>query len=43
MPKIKTLRTKKQPKGWELVQDALEEYERMMKDAENTPLDSQTK
>ena len=23
MPKIKTLRTKKHPKGWELVEDAL--------------------
>ena len=43
MPKIRTLRTKKHPKGWELVEDALEEYDRMMKDAQNTPLDAQTK
>lgn len=43
MPKIKTLRTHKAPKGFDQIQPVLEEFQKQMKDAENAPMDSQTK
>ena len=43
MPKIKTLQTKKAPKGFELIEPVLEEFSKQMKDAENAALDAQTK
>jgi len=35
MPKIKTLRTKKAPEGWELIEPHLKEITNQMRDAEN--------
>lgn len=43
MPKIKTLRTAKPPKGFEEIEPVLEEFQKQMKDAENAPMDAQTK
>ena len=43
MPKIKTLRSKKTPKGFEIIEPVLDEYSKQMKDAENAPMDAQSK
>lgn len=43
MPKIKTIRTSKAPKGFEEIEPVLEEFQKQMKDAENAPMDAQTK
>lgn len=43
MPKIRTLRTKNAPEGFAQIEPVLEEFQKQMKDAENAPLDAQTK
>ena len=43
MPRIRTLRTKKPPKGYEEIEPVLEEFQKQMKDAENAPLDAHRK
>jgi bud site selection protein 31 len=43
MPKIRTLKTKKAPKGFEDILPVLDEFEKQMKDTENAPLDAQRK
>ena len=43
MPKIRTLKTKKAPEGFEDILPVLDEFARQMKDAENCPLDAQRK
>ena len=43
MPKIRTLKTKKVPEGFEQIEPVLEEFQKQMKDAENAPMDAQTK
>ena len=40
MPKIRTIRTRKAPKGFEEIEPVLEELQKQMKDAENAPLDA---
>jgi hypothetical protein len=37
------MRTQKYPEGWEEVEPMVREYEKQMKDAENAPMDAQTK
>lgn len=43
MPKIRTLRTKKPPKGWDLIEPTLMEMLNMMRDAENEPHEGKRK
>lgn len=43
MPKIRTLKTKKAPEGFEAILPVLDEFAKQMKDAENSPLDAQRK
>ena len=37
MPKIKTLRTKKPPEGWDLIADAMADFDSRMRDVEIMP------
>jgi len=37
MPRIQTLKAKKYPEGWDLVEPALIEMQNEMKDVENAP------
>lgn len=37
MPKIKTLRTRKPPDGWEIIEGKLEEFNKSMREIEITP------
>lgn len=39
MPKVRTLGTKKAPKGFDLIEDMLNEFQQKMRDAENEPHD----
>jgi bud site selection protein 31 len=43
MPKIRTLRTKKAPAGWELIEPTLSEMMNAMRDAENEPHEGKRK
>ena len=43
MPKIRTLRTKRPPKGWELIEPTLLEMMNMMRDAESEPHEGKRK
>ena len=43
MPKIRTLKTKKAPQGFEDILPVLDEFALQMKDAENAPMDAQRK
>ena len=43
MPKIRTLRTKKAPKGWDLIEPTLMEMLNQMRDAENEPHEGKRK
>jgi len=43
MPKIRTLKTKKTPEGFENILPVLDELALQMKDAEHAPLDAQRK
>ena len=43
MPKIRTLRTKRAPKGWELIEPTLLEMMNQMRDAENEPHEGKRK
>lgn len=43
MPKIRTLKSKSTPKGFEQILPVLEELSKQMKDAENAPMDAQRK
>ena len=43
MPKIKTHKTKKAPEGYDQLEPVLDEFQKQMKDAENSPMDAQTK
>lgn len=43
MPKIRTLRTKKAPAGWELIEPTLLEMQAAMRDAENEPHEGKRK
>lgn len=37
MPKVRTLKTKKPPEGWELIEPTLEELSQKMREAERDP------
>ena len=41
MPKLRTLKTRKAPNGFEDILPVLDEFARQMKDAENAPMDAQ--
>lgn len=43
MPKIRTLKTKKAPQGFEDILPVLDEFALQMKDAEHSPMDAQRK
>jgi bud site selection protein 31 len=43
MPKIKTLRTKRPPLGWEIVEPTLQEFEQRMRDIETEHTESRRK
>ena len=43
MPKIKTLRTKKKPAGWDTIETPLMEFQKRMRDAENAPCEGKRK
>jgi len=43
MPRLRTLRTKNFPEGWEDIEPTVREFEKQMKDAENAPMDAQSK
>merc|ERR1712232_426786 len=43
MPKIRTLRTKRPPEGWELIEPTLTEMMNQMRDAENEPHEGKRK
>lgn len=43
MPKIRTLKTKKAPEGFENILPVLDEFALQMKDAEHAPMDAQRK
>lgn len=43
MPKVRTLKTKKAPEGFEDILPVLDEFAKQMKDAENSPMDAQRK
>ncbi len=43
MPRIKTLRTKKPPEGFEEIEDVLEEFSNKMKDAQEESSESRSK
>jgi len=43
MPKIKTLRTKKQPAGWDLIKDKIAKFQQKMRDVENAPYEGKRK
>ncbi|OMJ73607.1 hypothetical protein SteCoe_27650 [Stentor coeruleus] len=43
MPKIRTLRTRKPPEGWDLIEPALEEFTKQMREIEVAPSESRRK
>ena len=43
MPKIKTLRTKKKPEGWDRIEGPLIEFQTRMRDLENAPIEGKRK
>ncbi len=43
MPKIKTLQSKKPPKGWEMIEPTLLELYQRMREAENDPAEGKRK
>ena len=43
MPKIRTLKTKKTPQGFDDILPVLDEFALQMKDAEHVPIDAQRK
>ncbi|EER14834.1 g10 protein, putative [Perkinsus marinus ATCC 50983] len=43
MPKVRTLRSKKAPEGWEEIESTLMEIDRKMRDAENEPHEDKRK
>lgn len=43
MPKVKTLKSKKTPKDWEIVEEKLTEFANQMRDAENQPHEGKRK
>ena len=43
MPKIKTLRTKKKPAGWDTIETPLMEFQKRMRDLENAPCEGKRK
>lgn len=43
MPNIRTLRTKKHPEGWEMIEPTLTEMMNQMRDAENEPHEGKRK
>lgn len=43
MPKIRTLRTKRPPEGWNLIEPSLEEFTRQMREYENEPSETKRK
>lgn len=43
MPNIRTLRTKKAPEGWELIEPMMSEFTRQMREVEVAPSESRRK
>eukprot|EP01017_Pseudomicrothorax_dubius_P029371 TRINITY_DN3564_c0_g1_i6.p1 TRINITY_DN3564_c0_g1~~TRINITY_DN3564_c0_g1_i6.p1 ORF type:complete len:148 (+),score=16.93 TRINITY_DN3564_c0_g1_i6:162-605(+) len=43
MPKIRTLKTKRAPEGWEIIEPTLTELNNQMRDAENEPHEGKRK
>ena len=43
MPNIRTLRTKKKPKGWDVVETPLQEFQQRMRDHENAQCEGKRK
>ena len=43
MPKIRTIRTKKKPEGWESIEGPLMEFQTKMRDCENAPCEGKRK
>ncbi|CAG9333671.1 unnamed protein product [Blepharisma stoltei] len=43
MPKIRTLRTKKPPEGWDLIEPMMSEFTRQMREVEVAPTESRRK
>ena len=43
MPRVRTLRTKRSPEGWELIEPTLTEMMNQMRDAENEPHEGKRK
>ena len=43
MPKIKTIRTKKRPKGWETIESTISKLQQQMRDVENASYEGKRK
>ena len=43
MPKVKTNKTKKFPKGWDIIEPTLKELQQQMRDVENAPIEGKRK